>query len=139
MKINSLVFFIFLFTGVSIAQKDAEALSRIETKRYDAMSKLDTNYLKFILAEQLVYTHSNGMVETKREFINSIISGKIVYKTIGIKEQKINIIQKTALITGVLNVKGALNGKEFDLDLRYTVVYIKFEDWKLVAWQSLKL
>ena len=131
---------IFLLLSLSLkAQDQKEAISRIETKRYEAMTTKDTNYLKFILADDLVYTHSNGLVETKNEFIQSIISGKIVYGKIGIKEQRIRCYDRTAIIHGILHVEGSLNGKEFLIDLRYTNVYIKNTDWKLVAWQSLKM
>lgn len=134
---------VLIFFGCLIhagqAQQESEAISRIETKRYEAMTKADTVYLKFILSDDLVYTHSNGLVENKSEFIQSIISKKIVYKQIGVKEQKIKLYHKTAVITGVVKVSGSLNGKDFEIDLRYTNVYIKKDDWKLVVWQSLKI
>lgn len=125
--------------GSVYAQQEAEAISRIESKRYEAMTKADTGYLRFILSDDLVYTHSNGLVETKTDFIQSISSKKIVYKQIGVREQKIKLHQKTAIVTGVLHVSGSLNGKDFDIDLRYTNVYIKEKEWKLLAWQSLKI
>jgi hypothetical protein len=125
--------------GSVYAQQEAEAISRIESKRYEAMTNADTGYLRFILSDDLVYTHSNGLVETKTDFIQSISSKKIVYKQIGVREQKIKLHQKTAVVTGVLHVAGSLNGKDFDIDLRYTNVYIKEKEWKLLAWQSLKI
>ena len=134
-----LLSFLLLFNISLQSQNQKEAISRIETKRYEAMTTKDTNYLKFILADDLVYTHSNGLVESKSEFIQSIIDGKIVYGKIGIKEQKVRCYDRTAIINGVLHVEGSLNGKEFSIDLRYTNVYIKNTDWKLVTWQSLKI
>lgn len=127
------------FMGTGHAQQEAEAISRIESKRYEAMTKADTGYLRFILSDDLVYTHSNGLVETKTDFIQSISSKKIVYKQIGVREQKVKLHQKTAVVTGVLHVSGSLNGKDFDIDLRYTNVYIKEKEWRLLAWQSLKI
>jgi hypothetical protein len=124
---------------IGFSQDEAAAISRIETKRFEAMSKKDTNYLKFILSPNLVYTHSNGLVESRNDFIHSIATEKIVYQQIGIKEQKIKLYHKTAVVTGVIHVKGLLKEKEFEIDIRYTDVYIKTDDWKLVVWQSLKL
>lgn len=136
-------YILFLILSVSshatFAQDEAMAISRIEAKRFEAMTKRDTNYLKFILSPDLVYTHSNGMVETKNDFIHSITTEKIIYQQIGIKEQKIKLFDKTAVITGIVHVKGILQQKEFEIDIRYTDVYIKNQDWKLVVWQSLKL
>lgn len=135
----TLALFLFFYSVSVVAQDEAAAISRIESKRFEAMSKKDTNYLKFILSPDLVYTHSNGMVETKSDFIQSIATEKIIYQQIGVKEQKIRLYEMTAVVTGIIHVKGMLQQKEFEIDIRYTDVYIKTNDWKLVVWQSLKL
>lgn len=134
-----LTLLIVFIASAGFTQDEIAVISRIEAKRFEAMTKQDTNYLKFILSPDLVYTHSNGLVETKSDFIQSMISGKIVYQQIGVKEQKVKLFNKTAVVTGIIHVKGLLQGKAFEIDLRFTDVYINTQDWKLVAWQSLKL
>jgi len=142
---RNLLFFtlIVLFSGTYIfAQSPVEnSISDLEMKRFTAMTQKDTVFLKKVLSDGLVYTHSNGLVESKNDFLNSIKTGKIVYKSMESEEMKVRILDKTAIIiNGIVKVTGLLNEKEFTLRLRYTDVYHKNKkDWQLETWQSLKL
>lgn len=116
-----------------------ESLAAIEKRRFKAMMEMDTVSLNELLDDDLVYTHSNGLVENKRDFIFAVWTEKIRYEVMELVEQKIVPKGNTAIITGIVKVKGKLKGKEFDVLLRYTDVYIKRKQWKLVAWQSTKI
>lgn len=116
-----------------------ESLAATEKRRFKAMVEWDTVSLNQLLDDDLVYTHSNGLVENKRDFILSVWTEKIRYEAMELVEQKIVPKGNTAVITGIVKVKGKLKGKEFDVLLRYTDVYIKRKQWKLVAWQSTKI
>ena len=52
-----------------------------------AMIVKDTLLLKRILHDSLFYIHSNGLIETKSDFLTSITSGKIEYEDIQIQEK----------------------------------------------------
>ena len=50
-----------------------------EDRRFAAMAASDISELNQVLADDLHYTHANGMVEDKAEFIRKIASGERAY------------------------------------------------------------
>lgn len=141
MKQFLFIFCIFLSFSVLYGQKEGERkLIALEKQRFLAMTQKDTLFLQKVLADDLIYTHSNALIETKKDFLTSIQTGKIIYKSLESEEIKVRIYEKTAIINGLVHVVGALNGKEFDIHLRYVDVYHKNKmGWQLVAWQSVKV
>jgi hypothetical protein len=115
-------------------------LESIEQQRFEAMTTKNVAFLQEVLAEDLTYTHSNGLFETKKVHIDNIQSGNLVYQSIKVESMSVRVYGKSAVITGIATVGGILKGKEFSLRLRYSDVYVKKKGkWRLVAWQSLKL
>jgi len=109
--------------------------------RFEAQIKQNTDALQSLLADDLIYIHSNALTETKSDFIASVQSGKIVYADM--QAEPGSIIRqkgKTAIITGVVAVSGSYKSTAFAIRLRYTSVYRKKRGiWELTSWQSLKL
>lgn len=130
---------LFLFLALNQSCISQESLASIEKSRFRAMMDRDTAVLHQLLDEDLVYTHSNGLVESKKDFIDAVWTQKIRYENIELVEQNIVMKGRTAIIAGIVKVKGKFKEKEFELSLRYTDVYIKKKRWKLVAWQSTKI
>ena len=135
-----IVCLIFPLSGFSQNKLEKKVLA-FEDLRFEAMMNKDTQTLSAYLSEDLRYTHSNGLVETKADHLKNISSGKIVYKQISPLEQNIRLYgRKTAVINGVVEVDGELGGKSFLINLRYTDIYVRKKGkWKLAAWQSLKV
>jgi hypothetical protein len=107
--------------------------------RFEAMINRDTITLDRILGTDLTYLHSNGLLESKQNFINSISSGKLIYQEIKVDTPtlrtigKISIVQNTGLFVGIIK------GTPFKVRLTYLSIYKKEKRrWKLIAWQSLK-
>jgi hypothetical protein len=121
-------------------QAQESAIAAVQQKRFEAMVNKDTAYLRSCTDKKLVYIHSNGLIQRQDDFVQSVATGSIVYQQITSKEQTIRMYKKAAVANGVVHVKGQLNGKDFEVDLRYTDVYVsKKSGWKMVSWQSLKL
>ncbi len=139
--ILGIYFLLFFFSHVVYGQSALQGrLIFLEKQRFVAMTQKDTLFLQKTLADDLIYTHSNALVESKKDFLQSIQTGKIVYKTLDSEEINVRLFGKTAILNGIVHVVGALNGKEFDLRLRYTDVYCKHKKgWQLAAWQSVKV
>lgn len=132
---------LFLFATASFSQSKTEkAIQNLERQRFEAMTTKDIAFLKNVLADDLSYTHSNGLTEDKTAHLENIRTGKLQYRSIQPEEMKLRIHRRSAIGTGIVNVTGVLNEKEFTIKLRYTDVYVKEKGkWRLVAWQSLKL
>lgn len=141
MRLILLASLLFIFQLSVFSQtKKQRLLENIELRRFEAMTKTDIGFLQNVLSDDLTYTHSNGLFETKTVHLDNIRSGNLIYKTMQPESMKIQVYGKTAVITGFVNVTGLLKDKEFNLRLRYTDVYVRKKGkWKLVAWQSLKI
>ena len=117
----------------------AENVLAIEAKRFEAMIDADTTVLQSMLAEELVYVHSNALKETKSAHLASIASRKLVYEKMEREAANVRFYGKTALVNGIVKVHGILNGNAFDVRLLYSAVYRKKgRSWVLVNWQSTK-
>ncbi|RIV17954.1 nuclear transport factor 2 family protein [Fibrisoma montanum] len=126
---------------VAFAQSPAEKdVMNTEKRRFNALVSKDYTVLNQTLSDDLVYTHSNGIVDDKQSFIQSIKDGKLTYAAIDPLEQKVRLYGNTAIVNGVCQVKAVSNGETLSSRLRYTDVYVKKgNQWQLATWQSLRL
>lgn len=141
-KFSISIVFILFFSLTTIAQNKKEiSIETIEKQRFAAMEKKDIPFLEDVLADDLVYIHSNALTETKTDFLSSIKTGKIVYEKMDVEEMQVRRYGRTtAIVNGIVHVQVQLNGKPADLRLRYTNVYIKQNGtWKMETWQSTKI
>jgi ketosteroid isomerase-like protein len=126
---------------VALSQTSKETLvADIEKKRFAALVSKDYAYLNQVMGEDIIYCHSNGLIDTKASFIQSIKDGKLVYNEMTADELKVRVYDKTAVITGVCTAKVVSNGQQLNTRFRFTDVYVKRkEGWQMVTWQSLRL
>ena len=137
-------FFTFLLLGISFIARaqsaDEQAVVAVEKQRFAAQVSRDYNALGQLLADDLVYTHSNGNTDTKQAYIQGIRDGKSVYEQIDVTEQKVRLYNDIAFINGVCLVKMNTNGAPTNLKLKYTDAYARRNGkWQLITWQSLRL
>lgn len=130
--------FILVFLLCNVIAFGQRTITESEDMRFRAQVKQDTATLKRIISDELVYIHSNALTETKRDFINSVKSGKITYQAMQPEAgRSIRRYGKTGISNGVVRVSGLYQGRNFDLRLKYTAVYHKKRGkWLLVSWQS---
>jgi len=90
--------------------------------RWMVNKKLDS--LNAILDERVVYVHSNGWTENKKEIIEDLRSGKLVMNHVTVTEASARVYKGAVIV----------NGNAVDLQLLYTEVYVKREKgWLLVS------
>jgi ketosteroid isomerase-like protein len=117
-----------------------ETLRQLERRRYDLMVKKDLKALGEMLADDMVYTHSNGTTENKEQYLASLASGKSVYYGVEPVETQVRFYGNTAILNGTAKVDTQVNGQRTTLLLRYTDAYVKRNGkWQFVTWQSLRL
>lgn len=139
--------YLFLFLILFAAQAPAFAQSSpdravldAEQHRFEAMTRRDTLALRAMLAEDLVYVHSNALTERKQDHLRAISSGKLVYESMVREKVDVRRFGKIAITNGAIKVKGILNGTAFDIHLTYTAVYHKKHGrWQLLNWQSTRI
>ncbi|MDA8108784.1 MAG: nuclear transport factor 2 family protein [Betaproteobacteria bacterium] len=109
----------------------------LESRRYGAMTAQDTAGLGQLLHDDLVYTHSSAVVDTKQSYVEGIRSGKFRYRKIERAEERVRVYGDTALVTGRAAIEVEVDGKPKSLKLRYLNVWVRQAGaWKFVAWQS---
>jgi hypothetical protein len=127
--------------GPAIAAGPAESeIAQLEQQRFAAMQAADITTLDRLLSADLTYTHSSGKLETKQEFLGGIRSGGLKYKTVAPEGIDVRVYDSAAVVTGRCHFQVEADGRQLDLQVRFTDVYVKRGGaWQLVAWQSTRL
>ncbi len=94
-------------TGIKLKELDEKELSVLyQAARYcQAMTDADTDTMREIVSEDMVFTHMSGRQQTREEYFADIESGSLRYFTIGMENPKITLDGNHAAIayTSVLN------------------------------------
>jgi hypothetical protein len=129
-------------SGTVFAKDNAriEDLKAAEAARFKANVDADTTVLGQVLDDDLEYVHSNGEVNTKKEFITSLVNGKRDYVATTFAIDGVRILGDVAIIRGTAKVTVADNGQSRDLDLGYTDIWVwKDKRWQMTAWRSARM
>jgi len=134
---------ITLILGLSLSLSlIGQGLLQSEDARFRAQVEKDVAALDELVADELIYIHSNALVESKSDFLASVQSGKIVYAAMAAEDGRSvrPYGRKTAVVNGVVKVSGQYQGGQFDIRLRYTALYRKIKKvWQLTRWQSTRI
>ncbi len=132
--------FYFVLSGLHAQSRQAEQVLAAELRRFEAMVHADTAALQAMLASDLLYVHSNALKENKESHLSAIATRKLVYEAMNREEAMVRFYGKTALVNGLVKVRGVLNGNAFEIRLLYTAVYQKKKGiWQLTNWQSTRV
>lgn len=131
---------LFAFSTLCAQTKNTQKVLDNEIHRFEAMTYADTNMLRPLLADELIYVHSNALKENKQEHLTAIASKKLIYEKMEREAASVRFYGKTALVNGTIKVRGILNNNAFEVRLLYLAVYRKKHGvWQLVHWQSTKI
>ncbi|MBO0951350.1 nuclear transport factor 2 family protein [Fibrella forsythiae] len=144
-----LLVFCLLTTTFCLAQSPQHKLLRsLDRQRFDALVQKDTLALGQLLANDLLYTHSSGAVETKREFIHSIAVGRWNYQSIDTDSVTVRFYGPVAILTGRARVTLLIADKPTPVTMMYTDVWHNtakpkrrrtIAKWQLVSWAAARL
>lgn len=121
------------------AQKiDAEqVVMALDNEWAKAATQRDLVSLNRVLADDLVYTHNSGRVDTKAKFIAAIKSNQLVIESIDRDDLNTRVYGDAAVITGRYMIKVKFKGKDVSGNTRYIHVYAKQNGrWQMVAHQA---
>jgi ketosteroid isomerase-like protein len=118
---------------------EAEVIAA-EQSRVTALIQDDFAALDRLLSDDLTYTHSNALVDSKAQYIESLRSGRLKYKALDHEQQHVRVYGDTAVLTGLTRVYSIYQGQEGRPTLRFTIVYVKKSGrWQMAAWQSTRV
>lgn len=115
-----------------------EVMMKMASLRNALLNK-DSAGLSNLLADDVSYGHSNGMIQTKAELIRDVVSGVQDYRSIDPSDMNVRIFGNSGIVNLKAKVKLLSAGTPMDLNLAMVLVWIKKEkDWKLEARQAVK-
>jgi len=93
-----------------------------------------------LLGDQLIYAHSTGIVDTKKDYITKIASGRQKYEGVDHQSMIVKIYGSTAVVHARVHMWGVNQSGKFDDHLMMLHVWLKNGgEWQLVAHQTTKL
>ncbi|MGB8432769.1 MAG: nuclear transport factor 2 family protein [Burkholderiales bacterium] len=109
----------------------------LEAERCAAMLSGDESAMRRLFHDDMIFTHSTGLAETKSSFIGSIASGKFDYKRIEQSKERVRLYGDTALVSGQAEIDIDVDGAPRKLNLCYLAAWVRTQaGWQFVAWQS---
>jgi len=116
---------------------DPAPVLALDRARREAMIRADIPALTAMFADDMVWIHGNGGVDTKQGLLGSIGSGRTKYLAIDCADETIRFHGGLAFLGGITAVKADLGGHLLETRSRYTVVWAPDgDDWRVVGWQS---
>jgi ketosteroid isomerase-like protein len=134
---------LMMLAGVALAaEKGIDAVKAAEKSWAAATVAGDEATLKQLLADDLVYTHSNGETDTKAVYISNLKTGVRKYHKLDHESIDVaRIYGNTAVLQATAQVETSQKGgKPNPAHLRFLHVWVMQNGrWQLVAHQSLRL
>jgi len=112
-------------------------LLRLDDERSRAMVAADAATLERLMADDIVYTHSSGRLDTKKSFIASVTGGTVKYRRVNRKEVAVTLRENFAVLTGAVEIDVETGGKVLNLNLRFSNGWERTpKGWQQIVWQS---
>jgi ketosteroid isomerase-like protein len=105
-----------------------------------AMLAGDQAGLEALVADQLSYGHSGGVIESKAQFVNVVVSKKTIYKSITLSEPSVTLVGNNAIARHIFSAEFEADGKPGTARVGVLQVWTKQDGrWKLLARQAFRL
>ena len=128
---------LFVIASPVKAQKQEVKIRATVEALYNAMVIADTAAMDRLVSPAVVYVHSNGNAEDKREFIRRIKTGASDFVKIALSDESLSVTGKTAIVRHRLKAETNDNGMPGTVDLRIMQVWQKKGGkWRLIGRQS---
>jgi len=88
-----------LFVAMPLVAADADDVKAAEMNWFNGITKNNFPLLEKVLADDLHYLHSTGVVDTKVSYIKSMSSGKQKYSSGKINDLKSGFTERPRLLT----------------------------------------
>ncbi|MBI5084628.1 MAG: nuclear transport factor 2 family protein [Acidobacteria bacterium] len=125
--------------SAALPAQEAE-IRKAESAWAAAVQGRDFAALEAMYADDLIYAHSSGVVESKKQYMDRIRQGLQRYDEV--KHESIRVVPHggTAIAHCILRMRGKSNERSFDDHLMMMHVWVKRGGaWRLAAHQTTKL
>jgi len=126
------------FMAVAAAPEDE--LRQAEKSWAAAVVARDYAGLERIYADQLIYAHSTGAIETKKEYIDRLRTGAQRYDAIDHEKMTVRLYADAAVVHAHVVMKGQSGDRPFNNRLMMLHLWVKQAGrWQLAAHQTTEL
>ena len=133
--------FLLLMIGVAGygQRKATESVKEAVAKLNKAMIDADSLALYQMTYPELNYGHSSGLVQSQKEFVEGITSGRSDFVTIDLSDESIHVVGNTATVRHILSAKTNDSNVPGTVRLQILLIFVKNHGkWKLLARQAVK-
>jgi ketosteroid isomerase-like protein len=105
-----------------------------DERRADALRRNDSAPLRQIYADDYTLVTPAGIVRSKDDQINELVSGRVRYEKLEVIDRTVRVYGDTAILLSRENDSILQAGRQVGGDIRFTRVYKKFgTDWRVIA------
>ena len=116
------------------------SLLKAEETRRQAMLESNTQKLGMLMADNMTYTHSSGIIDSKQAYLQLLSSGTVTYETVTFNNLNIQLIGQVGLISGTMKAGLIRAGARKQIATAYLAVWEHVSgDWLLRAVQATSL
>jgi len=117
--------------------KAAAEVLAADDARYAAMIAQDFDALGRLLADDLLYTHSTAVTDTKAQYLAALRGGKYRYKAARREGTTVRIHGTTAIVNGRSLIDVDVEGVPKSLANVFINVWVRTPGgWQMTGWQS---
>ena len=132
--------FLLLLLAVTALAQDKAFFLGLDKQWSDAIVKSDTATLERLLADDLVYAHATGIIDSKSSYIAKIKARRQVYKSFEQRNPIVNIYRDAAVTFSHVRVTGTNQAGAFDDKIMLIHFWVKQNNaWRLAAHQTTKV
>lgn len=120
---------------------DERAVAQAVDALMKAMIDIDRPRLEALVADQVSYGHSAGKIETKKEFVDAVLSRASAFRRIDLSDQTISLVDNEAIVRHLLTGE-TVNPSGQVTPVRIGVLQVwqkQGSDWRLLARQAYRL
>ena len=141
---KKLLFILFLSFCTSIAfgqtGKEAEVWTKVEALNKAIFETKDSAAIQDLVAENVTYGHSTGLIENKPVMLHNAVSSPDVYKNLTLERLGTTYAPQTTVVRYILRGEVLKDGNTSPLNISIMQVWGKDKGkWKLYARQAVKV
>jgi uncharacterized protein (TIGR02246 family) len=125
--------------GASGADGPAAEVAALERQWAQAQVKADVALLGRIYADDIVYVHSSGDVDTRARLLERVGGGSLRYQKLELVDPRVRVYGDAAVVNGAFDVVVQVDGQPVNHRVLYVHVYARQGGtWRMVAHQTTK-
>ena len=118
-------------------EETEKEIRRLEKNLIAAILRRDADFIKEILADEVTVISPFGDLVGKEQMTR--FDEKLVNESIETDEIRVNVFDRTAVVTGRATLKSQYDGRDLSGRYRFTRVYRKRDRWQIVAYHATRI